>query len=155
MSGGGNFVLDGGGGGDAGGAAALSPFPALQPAHPVIERLEDFFASPEFTGAIGDFLSKESTKFEVFDLSAEQPLEYYAVFNQYQSMIESAVEAFLQKEGITPKQLYDICETESASGNSYSCLDYMVACTEYDDFLRLIADFKSMQQWDLPTGEGG
>lgn len=40
MSGGGNFVLDGGGGGGAGGAAALSPFPALQPAHPVIERLE-------------------------------------------------------------------------------------------------------------------
>ena len=46
------------GGADDGGAGELAPlFPALPATgHPVIERLEDFFSSPDFTGAIGDFL---------------------------------------------------------------------------------------------------
>ena len=35
-----------------------------------------------------------------------------------------------------------------------SCLDYMLACAEYDDFLQLVADFKSMDQWDLDDDGG-
>ena len=165
MSGGGNFVMDGGG------AAALSPFPALQPAHPVIERLEvsargwrrpsppppcgpplvctsrsvarpppprcspaptpapasapatartssrrpssrvrsatfspkrapssrseprppaaDADADAHTTAAVTTptphcYRRRRRRHMQVFDLSAEQPLEYYAVFNQYQ-----------------------------------------------------------------------
>ena len=120
--------------GDAtGGAAALSPFPALQPGHPVIERLEvsdgllghmrahhthctvPATLPTRISSHLPTSRARSATSFrkrapssrwvhviptsakrgsllpqrlhhnpQVFDLSAEQPLEYYAVFNQYQ-----------------------------------------------------------------------
>ena len=67
----------------------------------IIGRLEDFFSSPAFTTAIGDFLSRESSKFTCFDVSVEQPLEYFDVYYKYQRMVEASVEEFLAKEGVT------------------------------------------------------
>ena len=34
-----------------------------------------------------------------------------------------------------------------------SCVDYLLAACEYDRFLRLVADFQSMQQWEPEEGE--
>ena len=59
-----------------------------------MDRLEDYFSSPTYTTAIGDFTAKHASVFENgFRLSTEeQPLEYYDVFMKYNAMIESLLE---------------------------------------------------------------
>ena len=123
----------------------------------LLQRLEDFFASPEFSTAIGDFMCEHLETFAEgpgLDLSAEQPLSYYAVFDTYRAMIETRIEDVLRTESATPTELYEACERARRAGaGACSCLDYLLACAEYENFIGLVADFASMQQWG--GGDGG
>lgn len=135
---------------------ALPPIPGIPD---ILMKLEEFFSSPSFTTAIGNFLGRETPNFTSgFDLSAEQPLAYYDVYHKYQKLVESTVDEFLGKEGVTSEALFTLienCQRSSAAG-ALTCLDYMIASTEYDHFLRLVADFACMDQWgtDEETAPG-
>ena len=135
---------------------ALPPIPGVPD---ILMKLEEFFSSPNFTTAIGNFLGHETPNFTSgFDLSAEQPLAYYDVYHKYQKLVESTVDEFLGKEGVTSEALFTLiekCQRSSAAG-ALTCLDYMIASTEYDHFLRLVADFACMDQWgtDEETAPG-
>ena len=122
----------------------------------LLQRVEEFFASPEFSTAIGDFMCEHLETFSEgpgLDLSAEQPLSYYAVFDAYRAMIEARIETVLESESATPTELYEACERARRAGaGACSCLDYLLACAEYENFIGLVADFASMQQWG---GAGG
>ncbi len=113
-------------------------------------RFQDFCSLPEFTGVVGDFLAASADKFSSdLSMDAEQPLEYYGIFEEYQRLIEGAVEAFLQREGTTAEALFEVvrgCQTRWECG-AVTCVDYLVASTEYPHFLGLVADFKALEQW--------
>ena len=38
---------------------------------------------------------------------------------------------------------------------AYTCIDYLVACTEYSAFLQLMGDFCAMSSWDVDGGADG
>ena len=124
----------------------------------LLQKVELFFSSPEFSGEIGDFMRAHVDVFtQGFDLSAEQPLEYWQVFERYRDMIEAKVGAILKAERMMPEDLYNACErARSVDGaGTCMCLDYLLACAEYENFIRLVADFVSMQQWSLADGADG
>ena len=66
-----------------------------------------FFSSPSFTGRVGDFLERAAVEFSFFDLEAEQPLKHYELYEMYQSLVESSVEAFLQSEGVSSEHIFE------------------------------------------------
>ena len=46
-------------------------------------------------------------EFSFFDLEAEQPLKHYELYEMYQSLVESSVEAFLQSEGVSSEHIFE------------------------------------------------
>ena len=66
----------------------------------LLQRVEEFFASPEFSTAMGISVRAPRDLLEGpgLDLSAEQPLSYYAVFDAYRAMIEARIETVLESE---------------------------------------------------------
>mmetsp|Transcript_6420 Transcript_6420/g.7808 ORF Transcript_6420/g.7808 Transcript_6420/m.7808 type:complete len:223 (+) Transcript_6420:1-669(+) len=122
----------------------------------IIDKLEDYFASPEHTSAIGDFLSLKVSEFTHFNPKEEQPLHYYQIFGEYQKLVETSVESFLVQEGKTNEELFNTISQFQGTGGSeiYTCIDYLVACTEYDYFLQLMEDMKRMDDWGGWGDEG-
>mmetsp|Transcript_22908 Transcript_22908/g.29919 ORF Transcript_22908/g.29919 Transcript_22908/m.29919 type:complete len:180 (-) Transcript_22908:144-683(-) len=112
----------------------------------ILEKIELFFCSPDYTSAIGDFMDSKAHVFTVFDLEVEQPLEYYSIFKEYQSLVEEHFEAFIENEAISTDEIFDVCRTLQDNDNGAStCLEYLLACTEYSFFLNLMFDFCSMK----------
>jgi len=62
-------------------------------------------------------------------------------------LVERNVEEFLVREGGTTNvelvELLQKCQSEG----TLTCMDYLLASTEYDAFLRLVSDFKGLEQW--------
>ena len=88
---------DEGGGAAAGAAVGAADFIATDvPLEPVLERLEDFFSSPELTSAISDFMTEHSAGVEFRAPDDEQPMGNYEVFRQYSQVGENLLEDFLR-----------------------------------------------------------
>jgi hypothetical protein len=115
----------------------------------ILDKLEDFFASPDFTSTIGDFLEATSARFQFFDIDVEQPLEHFACYEAYQRLVEQATEGFIAKEGWTAERLVEAAAACQAAGNhsAFTSVDYLVATTEFSSFVQLVSDFSSLAQW--------
>lgn len=126
------------------------------PMEPVLARLDDFFSSPELTGAIADFMSEYSSKVEFRDPSDEQPLQNHDVFRRYAEVVENQLEDFLRRENIEMGEVTEACKRMQGSdaANCVTCIDYLVAATEYHSFMLLAYDFASMSMWDNGDGTG-
>uniref|UniRef100_A0A6V1NIC6 Cilia- and flagella-associated protein 36 n=1 Tax=Heterosigma akashiwo TaxID=2829 RepID=A0A6V1NIC6_HETAK len=122
---------------------------AYQAQQDVLEKIELFFCSADYTSAIGDFMSEHVGTFTAFDLEQEQPLEYYSVFQQYQDLVEAKFEAFVKKEDVSTEVIYAVCRNLHSQDNGAStCIEYLLACTEYEYFLKLMYDFRMMNNPD-------
>lgn len=64
-------------------------------------------------------------------------------------MIEASLEDFLNKEKINVNRLLEACQriAEMDSDLLYS-LDYILACTEYQDFYNLMVEYKKMYNYE-------
>ncbi len=86
-------------------------------------------------------------------------MEYYQLYERYQLLVESSVEAFLGREGTNAEELIRVLTDFQSCGSSDSvtCIDYMLATTSYRHFLDLVSDFKAIDQWgaddETATGE--
>lgn len=108
----------------------------------LISRVEEFFCSPSFTTSVGDFLSSKAGDIEFKDLEEEQPHINFATFQEYQQMVERNLQSFLASEGISQKAVVDACLEAQNSGSGYlTCIDYILACTEYEEFMQLAYDY--------------
>ncbi|GFR39877.1 hypothetical protein Agub_g379 [Astrephomene gubernaculifera] len=129
----------------------------------LLEKLEDFFCSPKFTCAIGDFMSEQTPLVQFVPLDEEQPLQNFDIFKQYTQLVERQLEEFIQSEGLTVK---DVCAACSAAQDDeahlhFAAIDYLVASTEYESFMQLAYDHHCMAvyqpddltEWD-PEAEG-
>mmetsp|Transcript_24330 Transcript_24330/g.35387 ORF Transcript_24330/g.35387 Transcript_24330/m.35387 type:complete len:160 (-) Transcript_24330:56-535(-) len=119
----------------------------------LLSKIEEFFSSPEYTNALGDFINESLPVFSFFDPEVEQPLEYYEVFQKYQKMTEEMFEGFISEQGIEINEVYEVCRTLCQQDDGAStCIDYLLASTEYEHFLKLVYDFYCMR--NLEDGEG-
>ncbi|GLC43381.1 hypothetical protein PLESTF_000427400 [Pleodorina starrii] len=105
----------------------------------MLQKLEDFFCSPKFTCAIGDFMGENADKLAFVPLEQEQPLQNYDTFKAYASLVERQLEEFILSEGLTTKAVCDACTAaQNAESHSHlAAIDYLVASTDYESFMQL------------------
>ena len=117
----------------------------------LLDALEFFCASGEFTGFIQEFSSAHAMEFTD---DGEQSLRHYDLYKQYHDGIEAKLSEFCASQGVSEEQLLHIIATAHQTDyGSTTCLDYIVASSEYDAFLQLMLDCKSMHEYMY--GEGG
>eukprot|EP00193_Tetraselmis_chui_P001496 CAMPEP_0177762140 /NCGR_PEP_ID=MMETSP0491_2-20121128/6182_1 /TAXON_ID=63592 /ORGANISM="Tetraselmis chuii, Strain PLY429" /LENGTH=158 /DNA_ID=CAMNT_0019278167 /DNA_START=69 /DNA_END=545 /DNA_ORIENTATION=+ len=111
--------------------------------------LEDFFSGAEFTTAVGDFMSANVAELEFKDLDGEQPLKNYDLFKKYNSMIESLLGKFLEENKLEVGAVYEACKQGRESGDATAnvCIDYLLACTEYESFMELAYDHQQLSSY--------
>eukprot|EP00742_Colponemidia_sp_Colp-10_P002907 GILJ01003104.1.p1 GENE.GILJ01003104.1~~GILJ01003104.1.p1 ORF type:complete len:166 (-),score=24.01 GILJ01003104.1:324-773(-) len=117
----------------------------------LIHRLEDFCTAARFTSAIDDFISAHV---DDFDFGEEQKLIYYERYQEYIQLIERMLDEFLQNEGVTQDEVFALCSklTEADPG-SVTCVDYLLAVTEYEQFHQLMLDFKNLRNWEFDADD--
>jgi hypothetical protein len=144
---------------DGGASSSSNTFVAIDlPVEPILTRLEDFFSSPELTCAINDFMTEHSSKVEFVAPDDEQPLQNHDIFRRYSEVVENRLEDFLRRENLEMGEVAEACKrAQGGEGAScVTCVDYLVAATEYHSFMLLAYDFASMSMWDQPEdGDGG
>ena len=63
-------------------------------------------------------------------------------------LIETGLEEFLSKRNVTTDMFVEACREARESGDlSTASLDYLLASTEYESFVRLAQDFALMNAW--------
>ena len=118
----------------------------------LLDRLEFFCASGDFTGFIQEFASVHSGSF----VEGEQTMQQHALYQQYHEGIEAKLQEFCRGEGIEEAQLLEaVTAAESSDYGSTTCLDYIIASSEYDSFLTLMLDCQDMYNWCVPHRRGG
>mmetsp|Transcript_28815 Transcript_28815/g.81185 ORF Transcript_28815/g.81185 Transcript_28815/m.81185 type:complete len:165 (+) Transcript_28815:69-563(+) len=108
----------------------------------LMTRLEEFFSGPEFTSAVGDFMSDNVPQLEFVDLTLEQPLKNHGIFTKYNEMVEILLADFLASQSTSAEEVYAACKRLQESGQTTAmvCLDYLLASTEYREFMQLAYD---------------
>mmetsp|Transcript_16216 Transcript_16216/g.23466 ORF Transcript_16216/g.23466 Transcript_16216/m.23466 type:complete len:126 (+) Transcript_16216:886-1263(+) len=106
--------------------------------------LETQFTESEFICQIEDLLNSNLHEFD----SGEQTLKAYEVFQEYSSAIETKLEDFLSKEGLTEEELFFyIQKIYNEDPNSLTCLEYILSACDYQDFLEMVLTRKNLQEW--------
>lgn len=113
----------------------------------ILQKLEDFFSDPALTSSISDFASSHAAEIVPLALDAEHPLRYHELYLQYTAMIEQRLEAFLVEESSSVEQLVNlVASTPPDERVKFTCIDYLIASTEYAKFLELMFDFGSLRE---------
>ena len=120
--------------------------PADTDALALLEKLEDFFGGPDLTTAISDFAAAHGAEFHPLPEGAEHPLQWHSRYLEYCGMIERQLEGFLQQHGCTSERLYAACREGDAS---HTCIEYLLASTEYLAFLQLMLDFQGLSSYEI------
>ena len=113
---------------------------------PVLDLLEEFFCHPSFTSAISDFATENAHTFKPIE-GDEHPLHYHELYTKYTAMIEQMIEQFMAEHDVTIDDI--LLAAQVAPPGVHTCIDYLLASTEYEAFLSLMRDFVSMSQWDV------
>ncbi|KAK3270566.1 hypothetical protein CYMTET_21041 [Cymbomonas tetramitiformis] len=122
---------------------------------PIMSRLEDFFASPDFTAALGQFMGENCHNVEFVPAEDEQPLQNHDIFCKYTGLVETLLNDFMKCENLSSEEVYEACRRVKEGGENawVTCVDYLLAATEYTHFMQLIADFRRMEEYDGEEGE--
>ncbi len=123
-----------------------NPHPAVQGKPDVLDQLEDFFADPMLTGAIASFAGDHCHEIVPLAEGESYPLRYHDLYLMYTTMLEEKLASFLEEHGVTLEQLEQAARQGSGA---HTCIDYLLASTEFTAFLQLMHDFNSMSQWDV------
>ena len=108
---------------------------------PVLDRLEEFFSDPSVTSAINDFCCAHASITPLAE-GAEHPLEYHTAFLEYAKLIEDQVAAFMAEHGFSEEDI--VIAALHAPPGVHTCIDYLLASTEYTAFLQLMGQFNSL-----------
>lgn len=118
-------------------------------------QLEAFFCSAQFTSNIGDFMARRGPDLEFKPLEEEQPLRNHDIYKEYTHLVERQLQSFITEQGVSPQAVYEACAKAQADaqGSSWmTCLDYLVACTEYEEFMQLAFDHCSVSTYEPSEG---
>jgi len=114
---------------------------------PVLDTLESYFCDPAVTGAINDFACLHAPSITPLAEGAEHPLAYHAAFMEYTKLIEEKVAAFMAEHSVTENDI--LVASLHAPPGVHTCIDYLLASTEYTAFLQLMADFNSLSDYEV------
>ena len=122
----------------------------------LVQALEEYFLSPEFTSSIGNFFSsfiKNHTKSGYHEIVQEGEYTHmtHQIFTKYGILIEQHLSTFLSTHSITASKLYQELEkVNAAHGDSkaFVCLDYILSAADFMSFMHLMSDFVEMNMID-------
>ena len=107
---------------------------------------------PDFTDAIQSIMAEHAHKFSHND--EEQDLEWYSIFKNYVKTIESLLKDFLDDHKITETELHDWWQRISEyNTDALACLDYLVATSEYSEFVEMMVEYKEANDWEVKDQE--
>ena len=124
----------------------------------LVARMMEYCQSASFTRAMGAFAEQHASKFYPQDTGAEQPHEWYQLYQAYEALVSERLDDFLAAEGVTACAAFEACAAAKAAGDARfgGFLDYLVASTEYTAFVELMRDFRGerrdVSRWWLPRG---
>ena len=124
----------------------------------LVARMMEYCQSASFTRAMGAFAEQHASKFHPQDTGAEQPHEWYQLYQAYEALVSERLEDFLAAEGVTAYTAFEACAAAKAAGDARfgGFLDYLVASSEYTAFVELMRDFRGerrdVSRWWLPRG---
>lgn len=111
----------------------------------IIAKAEDFFY---FEDSLCDEIEKWARKYcSTFTIAdgtkVEQPLEHFAIYNDYKLLFEELIERFLRSEGISIGDFYGAVRQEQESAKSHrletSTFSFMLMSSlEFDSFCELM-----------------
>eukprot|EP00798_Chlamydomonas_sp_ICE-L_P013406 gene13408-19257_t len=106
----------------------------------------DFFGSPGFTSALGEFLGKYSCELEYKDFAEDQPLKNHDIYQKYTDLVEQGLQKFMLDGGLKQEAVIEACQKAQESGDRtwLTCIDYLLASTEYESFMELAYDHYEM-----------
>ena len=111
--------------------------------------LEDHVSSPEFTNFLQEFIDKYA---ESFEEKEEHDLEYYEIYKEYVKMIEGQLEKFLAANGLEEEAVFASCSrVQEMDAQCLSCIDYLVASSEYTEFIQMMLQYKHARNWVCET----
>ncbi|OQS04669.1 hypothetical protein THRCLA_20823 [Thraustotheca clavata] len=114
----------------------------------LVERLLSFAESYGIESKFEDFANKYIQLF-TFDIDEEQPLELQSIFESYEQLYEDMIQAFLDDEEITPRELYQILSMvqQEKDSSSYDNLAIILSALDYEIFgMRMLKEARDQQQ---------
>ena len=114
-----------------------------------MSKLEDFCSSGEFTGLISDFAGHHASKFKYEE--EEQTMECYQVYMDFKAQVDAKLEEFIaaQPGNLTSEVIMEsLLRIQEADPGLLSCIDYLMAAADYQDFINLMLDFRDGFDWD-------
>ena len=110
----------------------------------LISALEDYWGLPDFTDAMANIMNEHAHKFS--SAEEEQDLEWYSIYKQYIKTIEELLKKFLEDQGVSEEDLYAWWNRVSEHEiGALSCIDYLVATSEYSEFWDMMVQHHSPQ----------
>ena len=101
---------------------------------------------------MSDFASEHANKFVGED--EEQPLECFSLFKQFQAEIDKRLEKFIQSQEmqLSNEQIMEsLKRIQGHDEGALMCLDYLLAATDYEDFIVIMLDFQDIYAYQ-PDG---
>eukprot|EP01060_Flectonema_neradi_P012273 TRINITY_DN19146_c1_g1_i3.p2 TRINITY_DN19146_c1_g1~~TRINITY_DN19146_c1_g1_i3.p2 ORF type:complete len:152 (+),score=39.42 TRINITY_DN19146_c1_g1_i3:49-456(+) len=123
----------------------------------LLHSLETHFLG-SLTQKIGDFMAAGGTQVQLVPLEEEQPLQNQQIFMEYQEMIEKEICSFAAEKGIQEEEIISLCKPSEFEEGQYcalTCIEYLLAMTEYASFMQLVSDHRDCQQWEYGDELGG
>lgn len=125
----------------------------------VVDALESHFFSGTTTDRLNEFLSAHAETFRSTrptDGSAYS-LEQHNLYLAYISLVESILSSFTESSGLSAEVVFSECKAQLDAGNpkAVMCIDYILACTEFEGFEAIMNDFLQMAEYDAGEELGG
>lgn len=113
-----------------------------------MSKLEDFCCSGEFTTFLSDFAQEHAGKFNYED--EEQSIEGYQLWQDFKIHVDTKLEEFIEVHtpGLTNEEIMEsLTRLKDNAPGLLSCLDYLMAAADYQDFISLMLDFRDGFEW--------
>ena len=110
----------------------------------ILISLEQFITEPEFICGVETLLNTNLHLFE----SGEQSIQCYEVFQQFTNLLDKQLQNFINKTGVSEQEVFTNCKNlYEQDPNALTCFEYIIAASEYKDFLELMLTRRDIQNW--------
>ena len=114
----------------------------------IVEALEDHFSDGQITTELSNYLFSDDLEGVVCSVTEgeDHPTQNYEAYMRYSDLIESILMAFAQEHNVEEEELVNACnEAAETQQGRYTCVDYILAATDYICFLALVSDYRGMK----------
>ncbi|EER05216.1 hypothetical protein Pmar_PMAR027854 [Perkinsus marinus ATCC 50983] len=122
------------------------------------QRIMDFFealelecTSGKFTDAVSKFIFDHADTFDDRELDKDIPLDWYNIFQEYQTLIENEIRGVLKAHEISDEEFATYIEVISEKDTTgLFAIDYITAALDFEDFCVMMFQHKVMVAFEVP-----